>query len=82
MSGSNTPEVIPAYGEAGPEAESMNKAANKAADRAGNTGTDAANASDKVLPDDVAVEGHGTTEVDIPGRIAETAGRAGQQRQT
>ena len=78
MSGSNTPEVIPAYGEAGPEAESMNKAV----DRAGNTGTDAANASDKVLPDDVAVEGHGTTEVDIPGRIAETAGRAGQQRQT
>ena len=76
MSGSNTPEVIPAYGETGPEAESMDKAA----DQAANTGTEAANASEKVLPDDVAVESHGTTEVDIPGRIAETAERVGQHQ--
>lgn len=70
MSETNTPDVIPAYGEAGPEAESMDKAADS------KPGNDAANASEKVLPDDVAVESHGTTETDIPARIAETADRA------
>lgn len=69
MSDTNTPDVVPAYGEAGPEAESMDRAA------AGKPGNDAANASEKVLPDDVAVESHGTTETDIPARIAETADR-------
>ena len=72
MSETNTPDVIPAYGEAGPEAESMDKAAD------GKPGNDAANASEKVLPEDVSVESAGTTEVDIPNRIAETANRAAQ----
>ena len=72
MSETNTPDVVPAYGEAGPEAESMDKAAD------GKPGNDAANASEKVLPDDVAVESTGTTEVNIPDRIAETANRAAQ----
>ena len=77
MSGSGTPEVIPAYGEAGPEAESMDKAA----DRAGTTSTDAVNASEKVLPDEGFAENQGTTEVDIPARIAETAERAEKKQE-
>ena len=72
MSETNTPDVVPAYGEAGPEAESMDKAAD------GKPGNDAANTSEKVLPDDVLVESTGTTEVNIPARIAETADRAAQ----
>ena len=72
MSETNSPDVVPAYGEGGAEAESMSKAAE------GKPGNDAANAAEKVLPDDVAVESAGTTKVDIPGRIAETANRAAQ----
>lgn len=75
MSETNTPDVIPAYGEAGPEAESMNNAADNPA-----ASSEAVNASEKVLPDDLAIESHGTTETDIPARIAETADRASQPK--
>ncbi len=71
---SDKPDVIPAYGEVGPEAESMERAA----DRDPAAG-DAVNASEKVLPADAPVESHGTTETDIPGRIAETAERTAAQ---
>lgn len=74
MSGHKTPDVIPAYGEAGPEAEAMDKAAD--GDR---SGTDAANAAERSLPPDAPVQNHGTTEVDITSRINETADRASQQ---
>lgn len=70
-----TPDVIPAYGEAGPEAESMDRAAE------GAPADEAANASEKVLPPDAPVERHGTTETDVAGRISETANRAAQTRQ-
>ncbi len=68
-------DVIPAYSEAGPEAESMERAAEgirPAAD-------DAVNSSEKAVPTDVPVENHGTTETDIPSRIAETARRKAAQ---
>lgn len=69
------PEVIPAYGEAGPEAESMERAA----DQADPAGGDAVNASEKALPKDAHIQNHGSTETDIAGRINETAERTSAQ---
>lgn len=68
-------DVIPGYGEAGPEAESMKRAAEGIKPSA----NDAVNSSEKVVPTDLPVENHGTTETDIPGRIAETAQRKAAQ---
>ncbi len=68
--------VIPAYGEAGPEAKSMERAAEGAAPAA----DDAVNSSEKAVPADTPVESHGTTETDIAGRIAEAAQRKAAQR--
>ncbi len=62
-------DVIPAYGEAGPEAESMERAAKGTAPAA----DDAVDSSEKAVPTDEPVQNHGTTETDIPSRIAETA---------
>ncbi len=68
-------DIIPAYGEAGPEAESMERAAEGIKPAA----NDAVNLSEKAVPTNVPVESHGTTETDIPSRIAEAAQRKAAQ---
>jgi len=67
--GGATPAVVPGYGEADGEAASMNKAA------AGGASSPVPDAAAKVVPDDAGPVGHGTAEVDVKARIAESAAR-------
>ena len=64
-------EGVPAYGEDGPEAEAMHRAAAQPqpADPA---------ASAKVPPIDAPVQAHGTTETDVAANLAERAARLEQ----
>jgi len=73
------PVVVPGYGEADNEAESMNKAAHEEEThgRAGiaDSSQAASDAAAKVVPDAAGPLGYGTTETDVNKRIAETASR-------
>ena len=64
-------DVVPAYGEGGPEAKSMEQAAKHPAPlpERGEAGPQ--------VPDGALVEGHGTTEADVAENIAKAAIRRG-----